>query len=111
MARTETWLTSNFNKILNIESMGNAEIQKNNGGNLIGVKLYNGDDPFQINETIKGLIVLSNNTTITVNGLSTGNKAYIELPSSVYNVPGPITISIKMGSTTIGSCCGTVKPI
>lgn len=86
--------------------------ENDNNGNLVGVRVFNGDTPATLTGSCVGYCILSNGASIPVNGTISGNSAYIIIPSSAYAVPGPIIVVIKNinGSNvaTLAAICTTV---
>ena len=112
MAMIETWVKQDLKQpVRMIYPKGNF-FEEDNNGNLVGVRVYNGDSPAALTGSCVGYCVLANGSTVPVNGTVSGNTAYIVLPSSAYAVPGPVIVIIKNinGSNvaTIGAICTTV---
>ena len=78
-------------------------------GNVIGVKVYRGMDPVDLDAaTITGNVFLPDGTTILgIEGYKSGNLAWIYLPDNAYTNVGQIGIIIraqKLGSKTVLAC-------
>ena len=81
-----------------------------NQANRIGVIVTDGGESVTLTGNVSGYIIRQDDATVVVTGAITGgNKAYIDLPVSAYTVPGQISIVIKVGTTTVGACCGQVS--
>ena len=109
MAAFETWTHSDLKQMVQIKELSGILLSKDSGGNLLGVELTDDGVPVNMSGTVKGYAVLCDGTTKTITGSCSGNKAYIILTSAVYDVPGPVSIVIKLDSTTIGAFTGFVR--
>ena len=109
MAAFETWTKSDLKQLVQIKDLSGILLSKDNGGNLLGVELTDNGVPVDISGTVKGYAVLCDGTTQKIDGAHTGNKARIVLTPGVYNVPGPVSIVIKLDNTTIGAFTGFVR--
>ena len=112
MAMVETWVNQDLKQpVRMIYPKGNF-FENDNNGNLVGVRVFNGDTPAALTGSCVGYCVLSDGLSIPVNGTVSGNTAYIVIPSSVYAVPGPVIVIIKNinGSdvATLAAICTTV---
>ena len=112
MAMVETWVNQDLKQpVRMIYPKGNF-FEDDNNGNLVGVRVFDGDSPVALTGSCVGYCVQSNGASIPVNGTISGNTAYIVLPSSAYAVPGPIIVVIKNinGSNvaTLAAICTTV---
>lgn len=109
----EKWFRVDLSKKAMTEWVGNSFFTNDNLGNIVGVELYDGMDPVDVPGTIQGIIILPNDGTITVNGSRTGNKAWIELPSTALALEGMITITIRATvsdrKVTLVQCSGRVN--
>ena len=95
MAIVETWVNQDLkHPVRMIYPKGNF-FEDDNNGNLVGVRVFDNGSPAVLTGSCVGYCVLANGASIPVNGTISGNTAYIILPSSVYAVPGPVTIVIK----------------
>ena len=112
MAMVETWVNQDLKQpVQMIYPKGNF-FEEDNNGNLVGVRVFNGETPAALTGSCVGYCVLSNGASIPVNGTVSGNAAYIVIPSSAYAVPGPIIVVIKninsSNVTTLAAICTTV---
>ena len=112
MAMVETWVNQDLKQpVRMIYPKGNF-FEDDNNGNLVGVRVFDGDSPATLTGSCVGYCVLSNGASIPVNGMVSGNAAYIVIPSSAYAVPGPVIVVIKNinGSdvATLAAICTTV---
>ena len=112
MAIIETWVKQDLKQpVRMIYPKGNF-FEDDNNGNLVGVRVFDGDTPSSLTGSCVGYCVLSNGASIPVNGTVSGNTAYIVIPSSVYTVPGPVIVVIKnvniSNVVTLAAICITV---
>lgn len=108
MAVFETWLKSDLQRPLNVVQLTGNLFSADNGGNLIGVEVYNSGSPASISGSVMGYIIRADGATVTVQGTLDGNKAYIVLPLSAYAKVGEVRIVIKVGTMTVGACVSYV---
>lgn len=111
MAVIEKWYDQDLSKTVSARMLGNLYYQNANSLK-IGVRVYNKGAAVALDGSINGYCVLSDGTTVPVNGTRSGNTAYITLPPSAYSVVGLIYITIVNTSnsvvTTLLACGGVV---
>lgn len=112
MAVIETWVRCDLKKTVSVFYPRGEIVNNDVLGNLIGVEVYDDDEPVTLSGSVTGYCVIATGASIPVAGTRSGNKAYIVLPQEAYQVPGPINIVIKLteGSavTTLAVVCTTV---
>lgn len=113
MAQLETWYKQDLKKPLVVHRHADV-FNQDSRGNLIGVEVYRDGEPVTLSGSIDGYCLLSDGTTVPAVGANrTGNKASILIPQTAYNVPGPITITIKNTDgndiTTLCAVVGLVR--
>ena len=118
MAVIETWLRQDLNRLVNVQSLQGQLFSRDDGGNLIGVKVTRDGEPVELEGTIAGYCILPDGETIDITpatgntGIRNGNEAYVILPQLAYSIPGQISIVIKLahdsGVTTLAACTGYV---
>lgn len=108
MAQIETWFRQDLMSLVNVSYIGGNVFSQDNGGNLVGVEVYNNGEPATLSGSISGNVIRTDGTTIAVEGSFSGNKAWIVLPADAYIVPGVISIIIKntvsTQITTLAAC-------
>lgn len=112
MALTEIWVRQDLKKPVKMTYPQGNFFEDDNNGNLVGVRVFNGETPVTLTGSCIGYCVTPLGGSIPVNGTISENTAYIILPSSVYDVPGPLIVIIKNinGSdvATLAAVCTTV---
>lgn len=108
MARIETWLKCDLKQMVQVEKLNGNMFSADNGANRVGVIVTDNGADVTLTENVTGYVIRQDDATVVVVGSTTGNRAYIDLPTSAYVVPGLISIVIKLGTTTVGACCGLV---
>ena len=108
MAVFETWLKTDLQKPLNVVQLTGNLFSADNGGNLIGVEVFDNGSPASLSGTVTGYVIRSDSATVTIEGTLNNNKAYIVLPSSAYAKVGEVRIVIKVGEMTVGACVSYV---
>lgn len=109
MARIETWLKCDLQQLVQVEKLTGNIFTADNQANRIGVIVTDGGESVSLSESVTGYVIRQDDATVVVTGgVTGGNRAYIDLPTSAYVVPGLISIVIKVGTTTVGACCGNV---
>lgn len=113
MARLEAWYKQDLKKPLVVHRHADV-FNQDSRGNLIGVEIYSDGEPVTLTGSIDGYCLLADGTTVSAVGANrTGNKASILIPQTAYNVPGPITITIKNTNgndiTTLCAVVGLVR--
>ena len=69
--------------------------------NRIGVKVTNGGEDFPLSGTCSGTAILCNGGTVALTGVISGNTAYVDLPSGVYSVEGPLEVYVAVTTSGI----------
>ena len=71
--------------------------------NRVGVTVTYGGAAVTLGGTCSGTAILSNGSTVAISGTISGNQAYIELPSAVYTVDGPVEVFVNLtnGGVTV----------
>ena len=112
MARLESWFNQDINEAVKVQNLDGVVFSQDNKANLVGVRLFDKGSPVTVTGTCTGYCITASGLSIPVVGSTFDNCAYIVLPDSAYEVPGPINIIIKIinGSvvTTVGCVVSTV---
>ena len=110
----ETWLESDLLKPIRVKSLSGVVFSQDNEANLVGVKVFRGNEPIELEGTVTGYIIKSNGETVTVTGEihdTEPNWCYIIVPQEAYAV-GHISIVIKITNdgviTSLGACSAYV---
>lgn len=109
MAVFETWLKCDLQQMVQVEKLTGNVFTADNQANRIGVIVTDGGESVTLTEGVTGYVIRQDDATVVVIGSTSGNRAWIDLPASAYTVPGLISIVIKLGTTTVGACCGQVS--
>ena len=104
----ETWLVSDLKKPMEVVRLTGNLFSADNQGNLIGVRILDDGEAATISGAVRGYVIREDGKTVVVPGTLSGNEASIILPRGCYNVPGPVSIVIKVDKTTVGACTGYV---
>ena len=108
MAVFETWLRSDLKKPMRVVELSGNLFSADNGGNLIGVEVLDGGQAASLSGSVYGYVIRADGATVLIEGTLTGNRASVVLPASAYLVIGPVSIVIKVGTTTVGACVAQV---
>ena len=108
MARIETWLECDLDKMVQVVPLRGNVFTADNEANLIGVSVKKGGQPVALTGGCNGYVIRQDGYTVAIAGTVSENKAYIVLSASCYVVPGRIDIVIKNGTTTLAACSGIV---
>lgn len=82
-----------FHRSFMNHSIGRAD----NIANRIGVELWRGDEPVNLNEaTCEGFFLSPAGEHIVIMGEAYGNIAFVDLPQACYNYEGQFTLAIKV---------------
>lgn len=108
MAVFETWLKSDLKKPVQVKPLTGNLFSQDEDGNLIGVEVFDDGSPADLSGGVNGYIIRADGSTVVVIGERSGNKVSILLPAAAYAVVGPISIVIKLSTTTVGACTGYV---
>ena len=108
MAIFETWLQTDLKKPIQVVQLPGNLFSADNGGNLIGVEVFDNGSAASLSGAVTGYLIRSDNATVTVTGTLSGNKASIVLPASAYTAVGQLSVVIKVGATSVGACVAHV---
>lgn len=107
--RVETWLTTDLKKGVEVKPLHGNLFSGDIASNLIGVEVYDNGQEVELAGTVYGYIIRGDGGTIVLNnGTIEDNRAHIVLDQSCYEIVGPISIVIKVGTVTVGACHGYV---
>ena len=106
MAQIETWLKTDLKHIVRVQELDGGLFTADNQANRIGVILTDNGADVTITGGVTAYMIRGDEATLIMNGSSSGNRAWIDLPASAYTKIGPFSIVIKNGTTTIGACTG-----
>ena len=85
----------------------------NNSANKIGAIVKNNGTDVQLNGSCKGRVIRADGVTVLIDGVISGNTAYIVLDGESYAVPGQIDICVNWVNgnevTTLVKAYGTVE--
>lgn len=112
MAMIETWFSQDLNEPVQVHQLDGNVFSQDNQGNLIGVNVFDGDEPATLSGSVSASVIRSDGSTVAVTGVLSGNSCYIILPAAAYAIPGIISIVIKLtggGSTT--TICAVVANV
>lgn len=108
MAVISTDIRCDLEKLVEETQLKGYLFSGDNNANVINVSVYKNNVPKDLTGwNVVGTVIKSDGTTLSsISGgisVSETNKAYLTLPSNVYEVPGKIRIIIKinLGSTNI----------
>ena len=109
MARIETWLKCDLKSMVRVHELDGDLFTADNQANRIGVIVTDNGQPVQLTGGTVGYVIRPDEATVIVNGSTSSNRAWIDLPASAYVAKGPISVVIKNSNTTIGACHGYMK--
>lgn len=72
-------------------------------GNRFGIRLWQGGEPAALTESCVGYFIRPDEITLVINGVVSGNTAYVELPQAAYAKDGNFTLAIKLGGVGVST--------
>lgn len=112
MARVETWFNQDLQEAVKVHYLDGNVFSADIQGNVVGVNVFNGGATATLAGTVVGNIIRSDGVTVSLEGTLSGNMASVILPSEAYEVPGVISIIIKLrGSDTTTTLCAVVANV
>lgn len=112
MAQFEKWIRCDLEKLPKLTILRAEAFSQDVLANRIGAQVYSHGQPVQLSGTVKGYVLLPGGTTKEISGYTSGNKAYVNLPTAVYADPGTIRVVVKLlegdDITTLCAVEGTV---
>ena len=100
MAKVECWFKQDLKKPVKVQTLNGSVFTLDNVGSLIGVEVYSDGEAVTLTGTVNGYVILPDETTVSVAGTRSENKAYIALPQSALAYPGFIRIAIKLTNSS-----------
>lgn len=109
MAVIETWFAQDLKEPVKVHYLQGNVFSKDNGGNLIGVVVMDGEEAAVLQGTVSGSIIRADGATLTVPGTLYANECRIVLTQACYDIPGLLSVVIKLtnGSTVTTLCALT----
>lgn len=99
MAMMELWRRRDLDGgMTKLEYIDGNLFSQDNLGNLVGVELFHGNEPYSGGGTVSANVIRADGETVPVTGTMTGNRASVILPAACYAVVGAIMIFIKVAS-------------
>lgn len=112
MAVIETWYNQDLSNPVQVQYLHGNVFSQDNGGNLIGVNVYQNGQPATLVGAVSASVIRSDGATVAVSGSANGNKVSIVLPQAAYSVPGVISIVIKLvNDPVITTLCAVVANV
>lgn len=113
MAVIETWYRQDLKQPVSVHYLDGNVFSQDNGGNLVGVEVFDDGEPATLSGSVSGLAIRSDGATVAISGGAlSGNKCSIILPQSAYSVPGVVSVILKLTSgTTITTLCAVVANV
>lgn len=76
-----------------------CEILYSTDTNNIIVNVFKNAAPENISGTVTAYMILPDGSTITETGTISWNTATVELPSEAYDIPGIVSVAVKLSSS------------
>lgn len=113
MAVIETWYNQDLSNPVQVQYLHGNVFSQDNGGNLIGVNVYQDGQPATLSGSVSGLAIRADGATVAItNGTLSGNRASVILPAACYAVPGVISVVVKLTSgETVTTLCAVVTNV
>lgn len=112
MAVIETWYNQDLTNPVKVQYLHGNVFSQDNGGNLIGVNVYQDGQPATLDGTVSASVIRADGATVAVSGGLSGNKANVVLPQAAYAVPGVISVVLKLTSgATVTTLCAVVANV
>ena len=112
MAVIESWYNQDLTNPVQVQYIHGNVFSLDNGGNLIGVNVFDSGEPATLSGTVSASVIRSDGGTVAVAGTLSGNQCYVVLPQAAYAVPGVVSIVIKLTSgATVTTLCAVVANV
>lgn len=103
MAQIETVLNQELTEPVVVHYIDGNVFSQDSYGNRISVNLFKDGNPYTITGSISGAVVRSDGETVPITGGTiSSNKMSISLPAAAYEVPGVISVVMKLSETVSG---------
>lgn len=100
MPKVEHWFKQDLKNPVKVHSLNGSVFTLDNVGSVIGVEVFDSGNPVALTGTVNGYVILPDDTTISVVGTRSNNKASINLPQSALAIPGFIKIAVKLTNSS-----------
>lgn len=112
LAVIETWYNQDLKRPVKVHYLNGNVFSQDNGGNLIGVNVFDGDNPATLSGSVSASVIRADGATVAVSGTLSGNQCSVVLPQAAYETPGVLSIVIKLTTgTTVTSLCAVVANV
>ena len=102
----EQWANLNLLELPKVNGLNGYLFSEDNGANKFGVIVKRGYESVTLTGSVKAWIIRPDGETLEVNGDKSENRAWIILPEEAYEVPGHISIFIKLiNGTEVSTLC------
>ena len=107
-------LRCDMNSPVKMQYLDGSMFTYDNGGNTINVDVFDKGVPVTITGDVTANVIRADGGTVVVTGDKSSNRAFVILPQAAYNVPGAVTIVIKVAENstvmTIAALTAMVYP-
>lgn len=112
MAQLETFYNQDIHQPVKVHYLDGNVFSQDNYGNIIGVNVTDNGVPASLSGSVSANVIRSDGATVAVEGILSGNRAYVSLPASAYAVTGVISIIIKLTTNgVITTLCAVVANV
>ena len=102
MAAINVNLRCDLQQPVKVQYLDGVIFSQDNQGNVINVTVFDGGEPAELSGSVSANIVRSDGGTVAATGGTlTDNVASITLPSAAYLVPGVVSITVKITSSSV----------
>ena len=91
----EHWICTDLQQLPEVRKLSTM-FTGDSAANRIGVIVTDGGDEITLTGNVVASIVRPDGVTITQNGAKSGNRAWVDLPSGAYAVPGQMGVFLKL---------------
>ena len=91
----EQWICTDLNSMPSVKQL-KVTFSQDDTANRIGAEVTRNGEPVAIDGTISANIIRADGVTVYATGQSEGNRAWVDLPSAAYLVPGRLCVILKM---------------
>ena len=104
----ETWVQQDLNQLVKVTQLQGCLFHNDSEANLLGVYVTRAGVPVTLEGECNGYVILPDGSLQTISGNIEDDKAWVVLPTICYATPGFLQVTLKIGTTTIGSFSGHV---
>lgn len=96
MAQYEHWINTDLDKLPSIVNLGGYTFTGDALSVKIGAVVTQGGEAVTLTGDVAGYVIRPDGVTVVIEGDTSSNRAWVELPESAFSVPGMCSLAIRL---------------